>query len=245
MQSPYIGVYEKLKRVDESVRNLDSEISDFFAKSDYPVLPQENYDALLKAIAYHKKLPIPPRFSVLAGEIVHHLRSSLDHLIWNLSGPEYRERHSTQIGFPVLEAAPSSKAELSGYERKIKGITNSRARKVIDDLQPYRSANPIDHPLLILHKMDVIDKHRALLIVAAVGQALLPAHAWFDHLQNDRLSRDLLDGLYPRIKKQGKVVPQVAFREFGRRQIQPVVEGLYRLAEAVRDSVGLLVPLWF
>jgi hypothetical protein len=41
---------------------------------------------------------VPPRFSVLAGEIVHHLRSCFDHVTWNFSvgaTPEHK-----RIDFP-------------------------------------------------------------------------------------------------------------------------------------------------
>jgi hypothetical protein len=43
---------------------------------------------------------------------------------------------------------------------------------------------------------------------------------------------ELYAALEPEIKKYGKVTPQIAFREFGRRPIQPVVPGLEELTQA-------------
>jgi len=71
----FAGIAEKLKRSEENIYNLNSEIERFFEESDYPVLPENDRKTLLKAIEYHKNLVIPPRFSVLAGETIHHLRS--------------------------------------------------------------------------------------------------------------------------------------------------------------------------
>jgi hypothetical protein len=49
------------------------------------------------------------RFSVLAGEVIHHLRSCLDHLVWQLSSEPFRSAHSDRIEFPVYERAPVGK----------------------------------------------------------------------------------------------------------------------------------------
>jgi hypothetical protein len=50
----------------------------------------------------------PPRISVVVGEIVHDLRSALDHLAWQLTLPAKRTNHT---GFPICSvqcAAASS-----------------------------------------------------------------------------------------------------------------------------------------
>jgi hypothetical protein len=73
---------EKLDRAKENIFNLDAEITVSFEKCVYPVLQVNDPKLLLEAIEYHKNLIIPPRFSVLAGEAVHHLRSCFDHVAW-------------------------------------------------------------------------------------------------------------------------------------------------------------------
>src|SRR5579864_7615214 len=162
MPPNFDGITEKLKRANENIRNLESEIGVFFQQGEYPVLPEDNRELLLKAIEYHKKRVIPLRFSMLAGEIVHHLRSILDHVVWQFSDEVYRRDHPRLIEFPVVEVPPVDKDSISRYVRKIKGITVARVRDLIERLQPYNSPDPLDDPLLILHKMNVIDKHREL-----------------------------------------------------------------------------------
>ena len=239
MDSPYIGVYEKLKRAEENIGNLDREIKRFFDEGEYATLPIQDSDLLLKAIAYHQNRAIPHRFSVLAGEIIHHLRSSLDHLAWQLSSVEYRTTHPRRIEFPICEKQPEGK-ELSQYKARIRGIIQPRAREVIENLQPYKSADPLDHPLLVVHKMNVIDKHRELVICVSVGLLEVPYPVVEQYIHGARAdAEDLLEKIYPHVKQYGRVTPQVAFRNFGQRKIAPVIPALHHLAAGVRDAISL------
>jgi hypothetical protein len=70
----FTGINEKLKRADENIRNLYTEVTAFIQECEYPVMPKIESEEHNKAVAYFKKLRIPLRFSVLGGEVVHHLR---------------------------------------------------------------------------------------------------------------------------------------------------------------------------
>jgi hypothetical protein len=85
MPQQLFGINEKLKRANENIRNLDSEIVAFIEGGEYPVLPDANGKIPDEAISYHKNRVIPPRFGVLAGEIIHHFRSCFDHIVWHFS----------------------------------------------------------------------------------------------------------------------------------------------------------------
>jgi hypothetical protein len=235
MANKFPGILEKLKRTNENILNLQSEIGAFFQSSDYPIIPEDNKKVLLEAIEYHKNRAIPPRFSVLAGEIVHHLRSCFDHLVWELSEDTYRRGPSFwNIEFPVCEARPVDKKSVSRYERKIEGVTDIRARRLIEKLQPYNSPDPVDCPLLILHKMDIIDKHRELVLHMPTGARevhMVPVEMAADFLmgKQSRISSKDAAALAHKLKGYGNLVPQIAFKEFGRREVQPVVPGLMQL----------------
>lgn len=95
-------MHGKLARARENIEALDSEMERFFKESDYPVLPDDDYDTLMKALEYHQVRMVPPRCGVLAGEIIHHLRSCFDHIVWHsctTSGVELPHRR--------FRAAPS------------------------------------------------------------------------------------------------------------------------------------------
>src|ERR1700722_16550539 len=109
MPDPFEGVKAKLERSNQNILNLESEIRRFFEESTYPIIPQDDPKLLLEAMKYHQRRTIPLRFSVLAGEIAHHLRSILDHIVWIFSDPIYREKHSVWIEFPILKSRPTDK----------------------------------------------------------------------------------------------------------------------------------------
>lgn len=130
------GVEEKLKRTDENIVNLHNEITAFFDGCKYPVVPNPDSKDWQEAVNYHRALKIPKRFSVLSGEVVHHLRSCLDHIVWHFSSAEARRDHASALEFPIY-AEPLTKDSARGYERKIQGITSVRVRELISQLQPY------------------------------------------------------------------------------------------------------------
>jgi hypothetical protein len=237
---PLSGAYEKLQRADESIQNLYAEITRFFEESKYPIIDNSDDKLFLEAIDYHGKREIPIRFSVLAGEIIHHLRSSLDHVAWQLSSETYRRTHTHAIEFPVFDTEPIKKDDISKYERKIKGITSPSARKIIKDIQPYQTADPLDDLLWIVHDMDRIDKHRELTFVFPSFSVLLPPElAQYALLDASGKLLPMSAEIANSIKKQSKVTPQIAFGEFGKRKGKFVVIGLFQLTNFIRDTVKL------
>jgi hypothetical protein len=244
---PFAGINEKLKRADQNIVNLDAEITNFVSSGKYPTIPHPDDETWQEAVNYHRSKRIPLRFAVLAGEIVHHLRSSLDHVVWHFSCNEARLKDQNGIEFPIFEKEPhpSDKNAINRYNKKIQGITNTQVLGWIKEMQPHHSgADVADDPLLIIHNMDRFDKHRELVIVdssaavqfpptmsdiaskaALYTQGKLPAS---DHLV---LSRALKDHC--------NVTPNVAFRQFGKRKTHSVIAGLVELFDEVSTLVGV------
>ena len=108
------------------------------------------------------ELSVPVRFSIIAGEVIHHLRSSFDHLIHALiiqnGGIPANTNH-----FPVR--ATHEKFEKACKSGLIKGVSRS-ARKLIHSVQPYKTSNAATSTLKIIHDLDITDKHRLLNVVA-------------------------------------------------------------------------------
>lgn len=231
MANEFDGIQEKLKRAQENVLNLESEIVRFFNESDYPVFSKDDNQLLLKQIEYHRNRPIPLRFAVLAGEIIHHLRSCFDHVVWLFSGLVHQaSRDARFIEFPILEQRPSQHDMFTKYERKIQGVTNVRVRDLIDKLQPYNSANPRDSLLLVIQKLDVTDKHKELVIMFNAGAVQLPMEIMRRYA--NYASVDPVGGramLQAEFKRHGQAVPDIAFRDFGGGEVQPIVQGVMLL----------------
>src|SRR5260370_21429469 len=105
-------------------------------------------------------LPVLPWSAVAsAGDVVHNLRSALDHLAHQLVlvGTPGKEQ-TRRIEFP-------SARDLATYENtkgaKVVGM-RQEAIEAIDALQPYKGGND---GLWRIHELDNIDKHRGLFTV--------------------------------------------------------------------------------
>jgi hypothetical protein len=245
MQDAFAGIKEKLKRSHQNVLNLQAEVNRFFEESRYPVLPQDDVKLLAEAIKYHSQRDIPLRFSVLAGEIAHHLRSCLDHIVWQFSSDLYRIDYPQRIEFPILEARPIDKDSVKRYEGKIKGITNPGVLDAIERLQPYNAANPVESPLLVVHNMDITDKHRELVLCLSTGALEIPHDVVGGVVAKLRTSyqQGIMDPtLESRLKREmqnhAKIVPTISFPNFRGREFEAVVMAMMELNNEIVQIVA-------
>jgi hypothetical protein len=118
-------------------------------------------------------LPDPVRFAIIpfdmlavAGDILHNLRSTLDHVIYHLAlvkDSTVGDDVLSVIEFPIRETLEKYE---SARDRKIKRFIEPRAIKFIDFLKPYKGGNDA---LWKINELNNIDKHRRLLSVGQNG----------------------------------------------------------------------------
>ena len=258
MPHPLDGGRERLKRADQCIHNLDLEIAPFLANFptfDFPVSPginpvftDQQSDAwkqfgseFLKA---ERENPIPLRFSVLAGEIIHHLRSCFDHLAWQLSDEACRsiEKVGRHIEFPVFDDDPVRDPDKAGlYGRKVKCITNRPfALARIDDLQPYKSVEPRNALLWRIHDMDRTDKHRELTLVVFTPGVHLEATGLRRVVTVYKAGVPIGEIPLPGIlnmKVNTKIAPYIAFGQAVKGELEPIVPFLKQLHRFTSDAV--------
>lgn len=91
------------------------------------------------------------RFSILAGEAVHHLRSTLDYIVWELAASGNEVQHSAALEFPIFDREPVDTSTQARCDRKRAGV-QPRARQLVEpaaipqigsnfDRSPERSAD--------------------------------------------------------------------------------------------------------
>lgn len=94
-----------------------------------------------------------------AGDVIHNLRSALDHLAWELAKWKTGEPiKPLNCCFPIGRDIDNYKSIKAGGA--VAGMS-PEAKKAIDDLRPYKSGA---EALWMIHYLDIIDKHRHLLI---------------------------------------------------------------------------------
>jgi hypothetical protein len=169
------GAKAKLDRAEEQLDAQDREWVEWREREEPWGADCEVGDEGKRLIFVFKMLkPVPLRFGVIAGEIVHDMRSALDHLASYLV-----ELHGSK---PTLTTAWPLEPSSWGWARKVErrrrswqiwrkkgggplsGIPrDSDAWALIKRSQPYiRSDQARDDPLWTLHQLWNADKHRAL-----------------------------------------------------------------------------------
>jgi hypothetical protein len=170
------GPRAKLDRAREHLGALRHEVDAFLDRDPYVSVREtdsENGDYVWR-MEVHRTAPV--RLGILIGDVVHNLRSSLDHLAWQLALIRTDSpRQSTE--FPIFIDAKSGPGK-EGFEpkgrEKIRDLPDD-AQKLIEAVQPYSPDAAARGLLWLLHKMSNTDKHRIILApLAAFGGVGIP-----------------------------------------------------------------------
>lgn len=115
----------------------------------------------------------PPHWGIVLGDLIHNLRSALDHMIWQLVLANNRTPGRNNQ-FPIYSHKPSPDA----YGACVKGVADP-AKAKIRKLQPYmRPQRPEPEPLEIIGFLSNIDKHQTIHAAATIVSQL--NHTNFD-----------------------------------------------------------------
>jgi hypothetical protein len=177
LDDPLLGVKAKLARANEHMKTLDKQWGTFGETETYTCESKEGPEPN-HWNCYFIERPVPIEFSVILGDVLHNLRSTLDHLVGY-----FVERHGGTVerhhAFPIHDCETTYEGLVNQRRRKRDGAgpldgipAGSPERALIQESQPYhRGDEARSHPLAVLNNMVNIDKHRAIHVVAAYPQA--------------------------------------------------------------------------
>lgn len=168
------GCWEKLSRADELTDALERELDRVLSK-DHVRFGLGGEDAIELVVEVRRQPPWD-RWGVLIGEVVHDLRSALDHAAWTLTvahrdpPPDPPTGWWRRVEFPIFTDPDLFRTD--GIKVDLYGVDPSVIAAAFEWLQPFRRAprRPERHPLAILHALSIRDKHRALPLAAIVGR---------------------------------------------------------------------------
>jgi len=112
---------------------------------------------------FNVESPPPVSLGVVAGDVIHNLRSALDHLARELviaNGANPRDEGRPRTQFPIVTAS-----EQQPVIHTESGDISSAAQVLLEVVQPN---NRPDHPLAVLTRLANIDKHRTILFTHRV-----------------------------------------------------------------------------
>jgi hypothetical protein len=170
------GCRLKLRRANEHLEALDREIETFLRRNPYAAVDQFNPESMQSVIWMAVREDPPFRWSAIIGDVVHNLRSMLDHLAWQLVIKAGNKPDPGRTAYPVFHrnpfdpATPNVKSELARWNQRVSGMDDADIA-LIKTTQPYERGDAFrDHPLYVLNELSNWDKHRELHLCGSVLQ---------------------------------------------------------------------------
>lgn len=240
------GPRAKLDRARYHLDKLDESVQRFLNDKPYALVVEPDPDTggeLLRA-----KIPREgdDRFGPQIGDVVHNLRSGLDHAAFQLARLN-RKQPNRSTGFPLCRSIESYATQ--GLP-KIKEISKP-AQILIETFQPYHATDETEM-LGVLHYLWNTDKHRTLLVTAALFAhmtghikgptrlgPIIAASQRYGMLKNG----DVVLHLPPTVPPESKIEANleagfdIAFTEAGPATGQPVLVLLRDANDLIRDRL--------
>lgn len=163
----------KLRWADRHFEVLKSELEMFSQSDCYSIRLDKDVEGSEDEIVYSWILdrldPPPLHWSLLVGDLIHNLRSALDHAAWALvvakKGEDFTQRRSRDIEFPIAK-------EPKYFEsRKVLIFLDAPMRAAFKAAQPYEVTrdSPERDPLWGLQHAWSTDKHWALSVIHMIA----------------------------------------------------------------------------
>jgi len=159
------GVRRKLDRAQHHFNDLHARIkTSLTAKPDGETInPELDEDGKTITLRLPSVQALDPDLPLIVGDCLHNLRSALDHLVFQLAKLNgATSKDATKTSFPVALTS----AEFNRKSKNFAAILTPAALTAIEDLQPYKTSNPAATGYLwLLSQLDIIDKHRLLVVI--------------------------------------------------------------------------------
>jgi hypothetical protein len=230
----FLGSLAKLDRAGELLHSLQVEIDrtlGLLGPSDAVTVGTE-FDAQMREYRAWVETVDAIVLSLLGarvGEVVHDIRSALDHVAWELvrhgTKPPRTAKEARAIYFPIWDSDPQF---ATNAKQQLPGI-GPKEMAVVEGMQPYNRLDPslwfkFGAPLSRLRELSRHDKHQIITPVLVVP-AQLPWFTWHDlrfisrivHEGPIRLDTPFLrlfvepNGPNPEVEMKGHFAFQIAF----------------------------------
>lgn len=153
------GPRAKVLRAQRHLDELKSAVRAYLQAA--PFFIEKKQDSVAGDVFYsvRVKQPIPPDWPLIAGDIIHNARSALDLLAAQLvevAGGQPSEATAFPFARSQATLQQTCATRLSG--------ASASAKRFAERLRPFPGGNRL---LYLLHVLDIVDKHRLLLVVGA------------------------------------------------------------------------------
>src|SRR5450755_4763317 len=235
---------KKIERAYKHILDLDLMVRAFGDSDFYSVTI--DYD--LRQRTNHLRFTIDAsRFTsdaaVIAGDVLHNLRSALDVLYYQLIPPKRRGKWTR---FPVRDTREELISQWLNSALKQQQISDTLGKFIVETIKPYKAGNPL---LWALDDLNIIDKHQLLIpsLQAMVfdgirledqkdGSIIPVRPIYMDKSGSLRLQE--LDYRKVAVKNKGHAAATVIFDiGIGLFEDQAIIQSLTRIAEEVDRAI--------
>jgi hypothetical protein len=224
----------KVERANQHLTELENGLASGMADQLHAVTMESDTESFYESGPF---FILDSTIPAIVGDVVHNLRSALDHLAWQLvevgiASGETRSQGWEKIQFPI---AHSFDSYVSMKGRAVEGARRE-AIEALDRLKPYKGGNDV---LWLLRQLDNADKHSFILpvgklyILRAKG-----ASVWFQ--AKDPFFTSLGITQKDQDMEFSRKEPLPEFRISGENALVPT---LHQLLKSVSDIVSEFRPL--
>jgi hypothetical protein len=155
----------KIQRANHHLEQIDIAIGELWAAESQKVptdLPCYKMEGQYLIVFRTHSAPVAPSFSLTVGDFIHNTRSALDHLVYQLAILNSASIDAaSRTSFPACLTTEEFK---NASRRKIAPFISATALAEIEKLQPYSTGDGESDILWVLSQLDIIDKHRLLIV---------------------------------------------------------------------------------
>jgi hypothetical protein len=245
----------KLARAARHIDELNEVASKYLQDKPYSIesVEESNGDLVWRL---NIDRPVPLEWSAIVGDSVHNMRTALDLIVWQLVEANGNQP-SRDTCFPI--ASGSGAQFEKALCRSLFGASD-QAVKLVKRLKPYAGGN---QTLSQLHALDVVDKHRLVLVVGAANKQLIvkmkmkvpwaekpvefppiglnPADRQFPLTQGEEVFRICAAARSSDVLSEHAVVFELAFGDVNEVQGHPLIptlQSMHRHVSRIIDAIG-------
>ena len=159
------GTWVKLNRAQIHLHVFNDKVGKRLEKEQQSVSRHVEDNGAKHVYRFDGSTDLPDDWSAMIGDVLHNLRSALDHLAWQLVLAAGGKPNKWRNYFPIHLACPKDQ---DGFPVPLylAGKVSVEAIEFIESVQPYHGRNSDERreALWLLHDLNRIDKHRELLV---------------------------------------------------------------------------------
>ena len=237
------GAHSKIERANRHIDELEAAISAFRSSDKHRFVFEKDASGGIAKVSHESSAEVLEVVSLITGDVVHNLRATLDHIMFEVVTSLDPTVDPDIIKFPISNNENAIKTALQKAEIQTAMSTPLGAeisRVILNEIKPYGA---LDNAICAVSKLDNIDKHRLVLATFGIVAATFSgrdAHGnvFIDcgSVGNLGANMNVLETNIP-VQMQFKSVIEIFIGEAKFPNDQPIVPALRNISQVVTKAL--------